>query len=559
MKKILKYILLINILTLMSTCSSCNKVSADEIRDPEQENQQPEPKPDSDPDETPDLVTSLKYSELLEEMVSFDGMTRYPDTDYESRQESSYDRRSTDPLSPEWFANDDGWGYIRYEYPEGRVEKVIFDERHPGVITRIWLTSFGSPETILRFYFDGAEEPSWVVNSFNLKEFAGYAGMNLGDAMAQPAQAWIRGSSMYLPVSYAKSCKITIQELVEPTTVSRYYHINYRRYPDDFGLETLTPELLKASSSAIRKANELLINPKTVSGNELALSDNIPSGESMKIDLPDGVKSLNSLTVKISTSDFSDLAEAMQGIIVEGYFDDHRTVSLPLVQLAGCGRGAYYTKSWRFESDAKGTVVIRWMMPYQSEASLILHNTSSYDMSIETTAITGDYSWDSRSMYFHAAYKQETEYPIRLWSDYANGIEWNFATISGGRGVYVGDVYTIFNNTNEWPGEGDEKIWVDDENFPSHFGTGVEDYYSFCGYFRYHTPFSGEPRLDAANFHGYNIHYRARNLDAIPFRNRLVFNLEMEGHAAGTADLENAVFWYGDPSTRAEGVHEYKF
>ena len=105
------------------------------------------------------------------------------------------------------------------------------------------------------------------------------------------------------------------------------------------------------------------------------------------------------------------------------------------------------------------------------------------------------------------------------------------------------------NPTTEWPGEGDEKIWVDEEDFPSHFGTGVEDYFSFCGYFRFNSPFSGEPRLDSSNFKGINTHYRTRNLDAIPFNSRLRFYLEMEGHEAGTVDVESAVFWYGEKQT----------
>ena len=43
-----------------------------------------------------------------------------------------------------------------------------------------------------------------------------------------------------------------------------------------------------------------------------------------------------------------------------------------------------------------------------------------------------------------------------------------------GRGVYAGTLFQVTNSTKGWWGEGDEKIWVDSENFPSHFGTGTE-------------------------------------------------------------------------------------
>ena len=46
--------------------------------------------------------------------------------------------------------------------------------------------------------------------------------------------------------------------------------------------------------------------------------------------------------------------------------------------------------------------------------------------------------------------------------------------------MYVGDCLTLFNTVYAWRGEGDEKIYVDGESFPSHFGTGTEDYYGYA-------------------------------------------------------------------------------
>ena len=521
---------------------------------PDKEDSSPDPEPDPIP-----VSKVVKFADLLDEMLSYDGMTRFPQIEYESRQESSHDRRSVDPNDQNWFANDDGWGYVRFEFHSGRTEKVIFDEQHPGVITRMWLTSFQSPQTIVRFYFDGSEEPSWVMNTFNLKEFGAYANVNLGDGLAQPSSTWIRGSSLYLPIPYAKSCKITIEELVESTSASRYYHINYRRYADDVQVQTLTTNLLKSNLSKIKTLSAKLLTPSPDSGEEIVHAGIVSSGGKTEVKLPDGTKSLNTLAVRINTEEYANLVSALEGIVVEGVFDGTKTISIPLIYLAGTGRGGFYNKTWRFESDGRGGFKMRWKMPWQNSATLVFHNTSNQQISLDVSATVSNYKWDVNSLYFHAFHKSEENYPIRYWSDYANGLEWNFTSIVGGKGVYVGDVYSIDNSTTEWPGEGDEKIWVDDEEFPSHFGTGVEDYFSFCGYFRFHTPFSGEPRLDANNFKGLNVHYRTRNLDVIPFKSKLKFNLEMEGHAVGTANLENAVFWYGEASTKANGIVEYNF
>jgi hypothetical protein len=55
---------------------------------------------------------------LLDEMVSCESNTLFPD--YFSLQQSSHDRRSTVPGNANWFANDDGFGFVRTENNEGR-------------------------------------------------------------------------------------------------------------------------------------------------------------------------------------------------------------------------------------------------------------------------------------------------------------------------------------------------------------------------------------------------------------------------------------------------------
>jgi len=48
----------------------------------------------------------------------------------------------------------------------------------------------------------------------------------------------------------------------------------------------------------------------------------------------------------------------------------------------------------------------------------------------------------------------------------------------------VGDQVTVLNPDDGWWGEGDEKIYIDedrDKKFPSHFGAGTEDFYGWAG------------------------------------------------------------------------------
>ena len=88
-----------------------------------------------------------------------------------------------------------------------------------------------------------------------------------------------------------------------------------------------------------------------------------------------------------------------------------------------------------------------------------------------------------------------------------------------GKGVYMGDTLALVNPCPVWWGEGDEKIYVDGEKFPSHFGTGTEDYYGYawCTPEFFESPFHAQPRAEGPRNQGHVTNTRVRLLDGIPF------------------------------------------
>jgi hypothetical protein len=145
-------------------------------------------------------------------------------------------------------------------------------------------------------------------------------------------------------------------------------------------------------------------------------------------------------------------------------------------------------------------------------------------------------------MHFHSAWHYESGLktpPLR---------DWNYISIAG-RGVYVGDTLALFNPLATWYGEGDEKIWVDGESFPSHMGTGTEDYYgySYAPKPAHQTPFCGEPRIDQPMTQGHNTNTRTRNLDGIPFRRYLQFDMELISWQPMTLIYAATTYWYAAP------------
>jgi hypothetical protein len=126
--------------------------------------------------------------------------------------------------------------------------------------------------------------------------------------------------------------------------------------------------------------------------------------------------------------------------------------------------------------------------------------------------------------------------------------------------LFVGDALTLYNPVEIWWGEGDAKIWVDNDNFPSMFGTGTEDYYGYAfgginGKF-YEHPFHAQVRVDQYdqnnNNHkyirdtqGYNTQTRTRALDAIPFNEFLKLDMEVWHWQDVLVDYGVANYWYG--------------
>ena len=158
-------------------------------------------------------------------------------------------------------------------------------------------------------------------------------------------------------------------------------------------------------------------------------------------------------------------------------------------------------------------------------------------------ARVGPWQWDARSMHFHANWRQERGIPTRPYQD------WNYIAIRG-KGVYVGDTLALFNPVTAWWGEGDEKIRVDGERFPSHFGTGSEDYYGYAwgNPTRFQGPFANQVRADGPGNMGHTTNTRTRSLDAIPFTKSLRTDIEVWHWADCKVNYAVATYWYALPS-----------
>jgi hypothetical protein len=499
----------------------------------------------------------ITLESLLDEMISVEELVKFPDPYYICLQESSYDRTSVSPDLPGWFANNDGFGIIRTDTVEGRVEKVMFDESGPGVITRIWITTLDK-RGAWRFYFDGLKTPGLVIPAYDLMLLDLPA---LGKGLVQPHTSYTPegkgGNTSFLPIPYAKACKITFEDQPGINPTPKYYHINYRKYSPQVAVETFSKEVALRAQEKIAEVNRKLLYPQTIkTGNRQEKMKLLGEGDTLELTLPAGENGVYEVTFNVSVADESLYGQLMRELVFIAEFDGKETVWAPLSDFSGGGMGAPFVDSWYLYADGKGKVTSRWLMPYQKSGKLTLKHISSAMVNVTMVADVSPLDWDERSLYFHASWRQENGiYLHNRPEEAAKCVEWNFATIKG-KGLYMGDLLSLFNHAPRWYGEGDEKIWIDDDIFPSHFGTGTEDYYnsSWAPVVPFHTPFGGAPCADLGSSHGYNAFFRTRNLDGIPFKKDFRYDLEILGWDSGYVDYATTIYWYGDYNAKAYGT-----
>ncbi|MHC4434826.1 MAG: hypothetical protein ACYTBS_23555, partial [Planctomycetota bacterium] len=159
---------------------------------------------------------TITFQSLLEEMVDRDHLSRLPSPVYSCRQFSSYDRHSTEPGSPTWWANSDRSYFIRIEEDKGRKEHVLMDTDGPGAIVRFWSTWHGPgggefSNGTLRFYIDGKAEPVIEGPMADLISGGKLVGEPLSRGVSPETAFRHRGHNLYLPIPYAKHCKVTYE------------------------------------------------------------------------------------------------------------------------------------------------------------------------------------------------------------------------------------------------------------------------------------------------------------------------------------------------------------
>lgn len=469
---------------------------------------------------------------LLLEMSDLTRLARAPDPAYVTRQASSYDRASKSPAdAAAWFGNKDYGNYLRVERRQGRDEYVMADLKGPGAVMRIWSAN---PQGTLRIYVDGSPDAELVA-----KMDALLSG-ELADFPPPFSHRLAGGANLYYPIPYRKSLKITVDALSgKPEHI--YYQIGFRTYENGVRVRSFSLLDVKDAAKISEKVGAAIANPKLEPSRLdrlVSMSETIAPGRVAVLRTPEGSGMIRQLTFTTSAQ-----GEDLRKVFFEADFDGEQTVSAPIGDFFGSAPGANDYDSLPMTISPVG-MVSRWVMPQRDVARLFFTNYSDKPVSISVDAVFAPEPWKPGTMYFHAKWRRETmsTRPMR---------DWNFID-AGGSGRFVGAAMFISNPVADWWGEGDEKIYVDGEDFPSTFGTGTEDYFGYAWsspelfYHAYHN----QIRCDGPGTRGYSAINRFHIADDLPWKSSFKFDMEIWHWKEVNADFAATVYWYAAPGSK---------
>ena len=468
---------------------------------------------------------------LIEQMTDLSGMATFPSPAYTCKQFSSYDRKSKSPAKPtteDWFANGDSGHYLRVEERAGRKEYVMMDAAGPGAVVRIWSAN---PAGTVRLYLDGAEQPVLEAPMTDLLggKFAGLPRPIAGE--------YSKGWNLYFPIPYARHCKITSD------AGGFYYHVGYRTYQAGTAVESFDLGQLKTLSARIEKLAARLAEPRGTAadfgGSTEDFELEIPAGETARQEFQ-GPGAIARALVRVSAA---NVEAALRGLILKMTFDGEVCVEAPLGDFFGTAPGLNAYSALPSGVTKQGEMYCHWFMPYKESVAIELVNRTKEPVTLSGEIALADHQWTDASMHFHAKWRAQWDVPTRPM------IDWNYLTAQG-RGVFAGVAFAIDNPVKDWWGEGDEKIYVDGETFPSHFGTGTEDYYGYawCWPVVFTHAYHAQPRCDGPGNYGRTSVNRFDILDRIPFTKDFKFDMELwHWHQTCKVNLAVTAYWYARP------------
>jgi hypothetical protein len=476
---------------------------------------------------------------LIDELTNLSKLAEFPVPGFSSVQFSSYDRRSVSPDKPGWFSNSDGFGgepipgfikVLKQPDSKGIGEYLICDVEGPGAIVRLWTAQIAGD---LMVWLDQEKEPIYngLAEPFFLHTYEAFLKEN-------PRAEWTgslnQNMAAYYPIPFSKGCRMVWKGDLKKL---HFYHVQMRLYDKGARVKTFTIKDISDNLKQLNTAAAIMKEPfkhlDTVLFDAAYETVWLKPGEKKVVKSITGGAAIKRLAVFVTAR---NLDKALKQTVMEIRFDGSPwgQVHSPVGDFFGAAPGINPYESLPFTVLDNGRMTCRYYMPFRDSAQFIMENLGDQEVTLVTKVVTEPYTWkDGISMHFRAHWRVDHE----LLADPKQVFDVPYLLIRG-KGRMVGAACHLMNPTSvpssygNWWGEGDEKIFIDDNLDASFIGTGSEDYYNYAWSSEelFDFAYCGQPRNDGPANRGFVTNYRWHILDNIPFSKSFDFFMELYSH-----------------------------
>lgn len=426
-------------------------------------------------------------------------------------------------------------------------EAVLFEELNPGAISRIWMTSgFGTSDNLdnnirIKFYFDGE---STARIDLPLDDF--FSGNNapfVSPLVANRLES-SGGNFSYVPIRYNQSVKITLTNAID---YMLWFQFNFHR---------LTKDLVPASFSLSDDFSDLA-NLLNQSGDVWQTSQIMGSGS---ITLTNGAPQL------LYNSNQAGWIKSIKLDVDASYFDDIEIIlkfdgivhsQLKLSDFFSIGRNnGIKTQSLFLGINDNNQLYSNFPMPFHQQASISLL--------FENAKLTNPV------VHFEVGTDNQTpNNNVGIFSTQSNNtcpstpyIDTPILNLNNTKGKWVG-IFSEFSSIGTVSRsylEGDERIYIDGDTHPTHYGTGVEDFYNGGFYFDQgdlSMPLHGSPyHFDESATKSVTSAYRFMLTDGIEFQSSI--SAKLENGANGDLEMcaKSIAYYYAIANDNYQQIDE---
>ena len=420
----------------------------------------------------------------------------------------------------------------------------------PGCIYRIWSAN---PQGKVRFYFDGSTEPL----ELDFKHlFEGGAIDPAPEVVARRRQwPFIRpmtfrrqgdsdhlASDCYLPIPFARCCVVTL-------TQPAFYQFGYKTFPADTEVQTFHLPLTETEDAVLGEVCEAFLSrgmdpkPDRPGTQKIEKVVQLPPGEDVVLADLKGAGIIQAVHAKLEGNE----RYAHSKVLLTGTFDQEPKPCIwsPLVNFFGTGFEPRDYKSYPL-GYVGGEGYCYFPMPFRNRARLIVRNEGQKPATLSYRIVHAPVDeLPANTMHFKCKYRREEVCPT---------FDYPFLQCEG-KGRFVGAALAIDDAWRSWWGEGDEKIWVDDDVFPSFFGTGSEDFFGDAwGIRTLQETFFACSFVDHNREHARTCCYRWMVPDDVPFHKRFRATIENYSESIWRTsavewdeDYVSTAYWYQLP------------